>query len=408
MVTAPAVHTPPTVVARRKKSAKRAYLILGGLAAAVVAAYYIHGYMTRNLVSTDDAQVDADVVPIAARVGGVVQKMNVKDNDLVQPDKDGKLPVLAQLDPADYQAKVAAATAERDAAQAAFDSAQLQVKIAQTTVHGGVTSAQAQVAGSSAAVTAAQAQVAMAQAQVERAKAELTKAENDLARAKTLHDQGAITGRELEAAQTARDSAKAVLDGAQASLAGARGMQSNAAAQVAAAQGRLQQTTPEQEQIDQAVKAAQLAGARLDSAKAQLALAQLQAGYTEVRAPVPGFVSKLAAHDGQLVQPGQTLLMLVPTQTYVVANFKETQIDRIKPGQTVDVSVDAIPGKTFTGVVDSVAPGTGARFSLLPPDNATGNFVKVVQRVPVKIRWKDASPPELRAGLSAEVTIHLE
>ncbi len=402
------VGTPAAVAGKRKKNAKRAYLILGGLAAAVVATYYIHDYMTRNLVSTDDAQIDADVVPISARVGGVIRKMNAKDNVAVVKDPKGALPTLVQIDRVDYDAKVAAASAEEKAAEAALASANVQLQIAHSTAKGGTTQAQAQIAGSAAAAQAASAQVGAAQATVARAKTELAKAESDLARAQKLHDQGAITGRELEAAQTARDSARAVLDGANASLAAARGMQSNASAQVAMAQGKLQQTTPEQEQIDQAQAAVNAATARVDSAKAQLLIATMQADYTAIAAPAEGYVSRLAAHEGQLVQPGQTLMMLVPSDTYVIANFKETQIGRIRPGQLVDISVDAISGKTFTGVVDSIAPGTGARFSLLPPDNATGNFVKVVQRVPVKIRWKEPPGAELRAGLSAEVTIHLE
>src|SRR5262245_47982588 len=227
------VGTPPAAVARRKKNAKKAYLLLGGLAAAVVAAYYVHGYMTRNLVSTDDAQIDADVVPIAARVGGVIEQMKVHDNDLVAPDpKDPQkaLPVLAVIDERDFQAKRAAAAAEEKAAQAAAEAALLQGQIVRSTLSGGTTSAKAQVASSSAAVTSAAAQVAAAAAQVERARAELAKAEADLARARTLHDQGAITGRDLEAAQTARDTAKAAVDAAQAGLAAARGMQSSASA----------------------------------------------------------------------------------------------------------------------------------------------------------------------------------
>jgi membrane fusion protein (multidrug efflux system) len=393
---------------KKKKSAMRAYLILGGLAGAVVAAYYIHGYMTRNLVSTDDAQIDADIIPIAPKVGGVIAKMKVHDNDLIVPDKDGKLPVLVQIDRRDLDAKVTAATADRDAAKLAVDAATIQLGIAKATVHGGTATAKAAVSGSSAAEQAAAAQVAAAQAQIAGAKATLAKAEADLARTKTLHDQGAMTGRELENAQAARDSAKAAVDGAQAGLAAARSNQSNASAQVAAAQGRLAQTTPEQDQIDAATTAAKLASAKLDAAEAALAIAIMQRDYTDVPAPVAGYVSKLGAHEGQLVSAGQTLLMLVPSDTYVIANFKETQIDRIKPGQKVDISVDAVSGKTYEGVVDSIAPGTGARFSLLPPDNATGNYVKVVQRVPVKIKWKGPPGAELRAGLSAEVTIHLE
>jgi len=136
--------------------------------------------------------------------------------------------------------------------------------------------------------------------------------------------------------------------------------------------------------------------------------AKLQRSYATVTAPQDGTVSKLAAHAGQAVAPGQALLMIVPNDTYVVANFKESQVGKMKPGNVVDIEIDALPGEEFEGVIDTISPATGARFSLIPPDNATGNFVKVVQRVPVKIRWRKAAPPNIRAGLSAEVVVHLD
>ncbi|HWU86530.1 MAG TPA: HlyD family secretion protein, partial [Kofleriaceae bacterium] len=166
---------------------------------------------------------------------------------------------------------------------------------------------------------------------------------------------------------------------------------------------------PVERQVAAAVAAANLATARVQSAKAALELAKLQLGYTEVRAPIAGYVSKLGAHEGQLVTGGATLLMIVPVKTYVIANFKETQLERIRAGDPVEISVDALGGGALRGKVESVSPATGARFSLMPPDNATGNFVKVVQRVPVKIAWDDGQDlSQLQAGLSAEVKVHLQ
>jgi membrane fusion protein, multidrug efflux system len=395
-----------TVVAPipKKKKATRAYLMLAGLAGAALGIYFIHGYITRNEVDTDDAQVDADVVPISTRVGGVILKMDVQDNQKIEAGM-----VIGLIDDADYKAKVAAAQADLDAATAQAASADAQVDITKSTSVGGLSSAKAMLAGQGASVRSAAAQVDAAVAQVARAKAELVKNQADLDRAKKLHDAGAVSGASLETAQAGRDSAQAALDAANANLAAARDAQSQASSRVAEAQGRVEQSTPVDRQIAASVAAAALAHARVDSAKAALDIAKLQLGYTKIVAPVGGTVSRLAAHEGQMVQPGSMLVMIVPATTYVVANFKETQLDRIRAGDPVEVSVDAFGGSKLTGKVQSVSAGTGARFSMMPPDNATGNFVKVVQRVPVKIAW-DANQDlsQLHAGLSVEVKVHLQ
>jgi membrane fusion protein (multidrug efflux system) len=387
--TEPKLAPPP-----RKKKAMRAYLVLALLAGGVVAIYFIHGFLTRNEVKTDDAQVDADVTPVSSRVSGVVLKMHVTDNQEV---KAGQL--IAEIDPADYNAKVVAAQADLDAATAQAEAADAQVRIVESTSKGGLSSAKAQQMGASAAVAAAS---------VARAKTELVKAQGDYDRAKKLHDAGAITGQQFDAAVAARDSAAAAVDQANANLAAAKEQQAAAQTRVAEAQGHVQQSAPIDQQVAAAEASAKLAHARVDAAKAALDLAKLSASYTKIIAPSDGFVSKLAVHDGQMVQPGTVICMVVPKTTYVVANFKETQISRIRPGDDVDVELDALSG-TRHGKVASIAAGTGARFSLVPPDNATGNFVKVVQRVPVKILW--ATPQDgagLQAGLSAEVTVHLQ
>lgn len=387
----------------RKRKARRAYLVLAGLAGGALAVYFIHGYLTRDEVATDNAQVDADVVPIAARTGGVIVRMNVTDHQRVEAGT-----VIAEIDAADYAQRVSAAEAEVEAALAQGDGADAQVEIVKSTSAGGLSSARAQVRGSSASVRSAGAQIDAAAAGLARAKVDLAKALSDYQRTKKLHDEGAMTGQALEAMQSARDAAQAAVDAAAANLAGARDQRALSESRVAEAEGRLVQSTSVDRQVAAAMAAARLAHARVDGARVALELAKLQLSYTKITAPVAGFVSKLAVHQGQMVQPGTTLLLLVPATTYVVANFKETQLDRVRPGDQVDVSIDALSGKTLHGNVASISPATGARFSLIPPDNATGNFVKVVQRVPVKIVWKDGEDlAGLRAGLSAEVKVHL-
>jgi len=394
------VDVPP----KPKKRALRAYLLLGGLALAAIAVYFIHGYLTRNEVSTDDAQVDADVVPLSARVGGVIKKMYVEDNQRVEAGA-----VIAEIDPGDLAANVAAAKAELEAATAQAESADAQIDVVKSSSAGGLSSAKAQLQGNSASVRSAAAQVQAAQASLARAQAESTKAQGDYDRAKKLHDAGAVSGQALEAAVVARDSAKASVDAANAMLAAARDAESQAEAHVAEARGHVEQSGTVERQVTSATAAAHLAHARVDAAQAKLDLAQLQLGYTKITAPVAGYASKLAVHEGQLIQPGALIMMIVPARTYVIANFKETQIERIRINDTVDVSIDALGGRTFHGKVASLAPGTGARFSMMPPDNATGNFVKVVQRVPVKITFVEGEDTSaLHAGLSAEVKVHLQ
>jgi membrane fusion protein (multidrug efflux system) len=386
----------------KKNKALRAYIVLGLLASSALAAYFIHGFLTRDEVSTDDAQVDADVVPIASRVGGVVVELDVQDNAPIKAKQ-----TLAVIDQADYQAKLAAAKADLAAAQAQAEAADSQVDIVKSTAAGGLSSARAQLTGTGASVQSARAQVQAASAQVARATTELTKAESDLNRATKLHDQGAITAQDLETAQTAHDGARANLDSANASLASARDQQAVAESRIAEAQGKVQQSAPVDQQVAAAVAQAKLAHARADSSQSAVKLAELQLGYTTITAPVDGYASKLAVHTGQLIQPGTMLVMVVPAKSYVVANFKETQIERIRAGNPVDITIDALGG-TFHGKVASLSAATGARFSMMPPDNATGNFVKVVQRVPVKIALDDDQDLSgLHAGLSAEVTVHL-
>lgn len=383
-----------------RTGAARAYLILGIIATAAVATYVIYSRLTADLVSTDDAQVDADVTPVTTRVPGVVHRLEVEDNQAVTKGQ-----LLVEIDPVDYEAQLRAAQAELEATQAQAEAADLQVEIVKSMSSGNLRSARARLQGSSASVRAAAAKVEAMTATVERAKTQLAKSESDLARAKRLHERNAITTVNLEASQLARDTAAATLAQEQAQLRAAGNQQQLARTMVGQAKGALEQSTPVDQRVAVATADAKLAHARAQSATARVELARLSLEHTKILAPVAGSISRLALREGQLVQAGSLVSMIVPADTYVIANFKETEVARIHPGDAAEVSVDAVGG-TWPAEVVSISPGTGARFSLMPPNNATGNFVKVVQRVPVKLAWKaGAKHEEMRAGMSAEVEI---
>ncbi|HEX8108681.1 MAG TPA: HlyD family secretion protein [Kofleriaceae bacterium] len=388
-------------LAARRRRAKNAYLILAVIAAAVAVLWFGHHWWTHGKQDTDDAQVEADVVPIAPRVGGVIKTARVHDNQMVKAGD-----VLFEIDPVDLDVEVARCEAELQAAQAQQSAAEAQVGVVQSSSTGGLSSARAALTGAGASVRSAEEAMRAAQAAVERAKADLATAESDLKRQQDLFAQKAGTRHDVEHAQQARDVAKASLDAANAQLAMARDQHNLAQARVAEAEGHVTQSTPVDQAVASAQASAKLAAARVTAAQVALDKAKLQRSYATVVAPAAGRISRLGAHAGQQVMAGQPLLMLVPVDSYVIANFKESQVGRMKAGDPVDIEIDAYSGETFHGVVDTVSPATGARFSMIPPDNATGNFVKVVQRVPVKILWSSPPGVAMLPGLSAEVTVH--
>jgi membrane fusion protein (multidrug efflux system) len=393
--------TPVVVPAPARGRRRRPFLILGVIAAVVLVGATVYSVMTGGRESTDDAQVTSDMVPIGARVSGAIARVHVVEN---QPVKRGEL--LVEIDPADYETRVRQAEAELETARAQAAAADAQVRIVDATSKGGFATARAALSGSTAGVLGADAQLAASKAAAARSDAELRKAELDLGRAKTLAQANALPARDLDAAQIAFETARAAKAQADAQVALAQESRRSAQSRVGEAQGRLNQSAPIEPQIAAARANADLAAARVRAAEAALAMAKLQLGYTKVVAPADGYASKLTAHEGQLVSMGQPVLELVPFQTYLIANFKETQIGKMRPGQPVTIEIDALPGQKIEGRVESLSGGTGASFSLLPADNATGNFVKVVQRVPVRIAWAHA-PTDLglRAGLSADVTV---
>jgi membrane fusion protein (multidrug efflux system) len=314
----------------------------------------------RSHQSTDNAQVDGHIVPVLAKVGGYVKTVNVNENDRV---KAGQL--LVELDDADYRVRLQQAQADLAAAEA--------------TGGGGGFSGQAQ-----AQVQSAAGQRAALDAQIGAARANANKADADLARARELVSKQIISQQQLDAARAAADVAHANLLAAERQAAAAGGTVNTAEAGV------------------------RVAGARTLATRAAAENAQLQLDYTKITAPASGEVSRKQVEVGQLVSPGQPLLSIVAdTGIFLTANFKETQLAKIRPGQPVEFEIDAYGSCVGEGTVASVSGATGAKFALLPPDNATGNFTKVVQRVPVRIAVTKPCPGyTLRPGLSANVHVN--
>jgi membrane fusion protein (multidrug efflux system) len=395
----------------------RRVLVIGGVILLVLIAVGAWLWATAGQESTDDAQVDAHLTPIAARVGGSVLRVPVADNQEVHAGA-----VLVEIDPRDYEVVVERARAELADAKATALAAGANVPITSTTVASNVTTARGGVEQAAAAVEeatrgieAAEARLATAQARQRETDASAAKTARDVERFKGLLDKDEISQQQFDAAVAAADASRATADSARAQIAEAQAgirvaqsrlMQSRAGEERARAELRTAQTAPEQVAATRARAAS--AEARVQQFQANVRQAELNLEYTTVKAPVRGIVSRKAAQVGQVVQPGQPLMTVIPLdQVWITANFKETQIDGMRPGQPVTVKVDAYGGREFKGRVDSMAAATGSRFSLLPPDNATGNFVKVVQRVPVKIVLEEGQDPEhlLRPGMSVVPTV---
>ncbi len=352
--------------------------------------------------STDDAQIDGHIAPIAARVGGTVVAVNVGDNQEV---KSGA--VLVRLDDTDYKVALQHAEADLAEAQAQAQVAREGVPITTTTTASGLSSAAAGVTRDEAGVAAAQSRLDAARARLREATASDTRLQRDLERARTLVDKDEISRQQFDAAVAAAASARASVDAVQASVTEAEHARSQANDALLQAQAELRsaRTAPNQVAIMRAREAS--AEAKVQQAQAVVEQARLALGYTTVTAPTDGVVSRKTVQVGETVQTGQPLLALVPLDdVWVTANFKETQLRHMHPGQRAVVEVDTY-GRSYRGRVDSIAAATGARFSVLPPENATGNYIKVVQRIPVKIVLDRGQDPEhlLRPGMSVVPTV---
>jgi membrane fusion protein (multidrug efflux system) len=383
-----------------------------------VAGLVVWLWVTAGRESTDDAQVDAHVTQIAARVGGTVLKVHVDDNRVVEAGA-----TLVEIDPRDYQVAVDKARAALADADAAALAAEANVPITTQSASSNLTTAQGGVAQSASAVAAAQKQVEAAHARVSSAQAKLREQEataaktaRDVERFRGLLAKDELSQQQFDAASAAADAAKAAADSARAQVVEAQAgvlvaesalAQAQTGERQAEATLRSAQTAPDQ--VKQTHARAEAARAMVKQAKAALEQAELNLQYATIKAPVSGVASRRSVEVGQVVQAGQPLLAIIPLDNvWVTANFKETQLKDMRPGQRATIKVDAYGSRTFYGKVDSIAAATGARFSMLPPENATGNFVKVVQRVPVKIVLDPGqnADHELRPGMSVVPTVY--
>src|SRR5262245_3125328 len=406
--------------------------------------YYLHA---RAYETTDDAFIDGSVVQISPKVGGYAIKVAVQDNQHVR-----KGDLLVEIDSRDYENRAQQARAQLQAAQSRQKAAQLSLALTRVTTSAGVQQAsaglnqarstvesrEAQLGAFTNQVTRAHAQVttqlnnvAQSKAQLAAAEAEAVRAQADAERYQQLFAKDEVSRQQLDAAQTTARSATAKAEAAKAAVASAESLVAELQASERAAQetlrqsqsqvgesramvgeaaGKLAEANAAPQQI--AVSRAQVdtAGADIAQAQTTLAQAELDLSHTKIYAPEDGVVTKKAVVEGALLNPGQPLLAIVPDELYVTANFKETQLTWMRPGLPVEIRVDAYPGKTFWGKVDSIQAGSGAAFSLLPPENATGNYVKVVQRVPVKIVFTEAPDKNfpLGPGMSVEPEVKVK
>jgi membrane fusion protein (multidrug efflux system) len=408
---------------------------------AVLVAFGILGwggwawYRSGTEVSTDDAYVEGTISPVSAKVAGHIVEQLVRDNQAVRANE-----ILLRVDPRDYEAKRDQAKATVAVAEANVRAARAELPLARETTRSqvdevravlegsrvGVRSSESAVDETRARLEAKRAAAAASRADVTAAESAQRKARRDLERMQALMKNDYVSRRDFDDATAALEVADATLEAARRRLSSLEKEIQQTEAEVASrvlgieqarqrvaeVRGTLARAESQQQTVS--VKMAELARAEalLRSAQADLAVAELNLEHCVVRAPIDGVVSKRSVEVGQIVQPGQPLLALVPlNDVWVIANFKETQLTRIRPGQRAEVRVDSFPGVAFVGTVNSISAGTGSRFSLLPPENATGNWVKVVQRVPVKILLEakaDGNPQALRAGMSAVVTVRLK
>ncbi|HEV2489232.1 MAG TPA: HlyD family secretion protein [Candidatus Acidoferrales bacterium] len=398
-----------------QKQRLRRALLVAGTAAAIVAlglwAYY------RNRETTDDAQVNGHIIPVASKVYGDVAEILVKDNQQVTKGE-----VMVRLDPRDYQAKVDEAQAALDLAVAKARAARVNVPLTSETTQSGTADASAEQAAADANYEQAKlaleqastSGLAYAEATVQKRQAENQRAQADLVRMKPLAAKNEISQQQYDAFVAGADVAKSNLDAAQQDLALAQQNVAVRQSEVAAAKAKVEQARAgitsakaNLKQVTISSAGAASALAQVEQAQANLESAKLNLSYTTIVAPENGTVTNKAVEVGQVLQPGQGILVLIPlNDVWVTANFKETQLANVRSGDRAEIHVDMY-GKTFAGHVDSVAGATGSRLSLLPPENATGNYVKVVERIPVKILL-DPIPPDqaiLRPGMNVEATI---
>ena len=376
---------------------------IGAILLVIVGAIFAWRYFS-SYESTDDAQVDGHLMPLSARISGYISKVNVDDNQYVTAGT-----VLAEIDPKDYQAVVDKAQADLADAIATAQSAGINVPITNVSTTSQVSASEADVVNAQAGISAAQQQYDAAEAQLTQAQANDVKAQDDLVRYKQLVDKQEVSQQLYDQALAAAKASTSSVAAAQASASAAEQQVGQAKAKLAEAEANLRASQTGPQQVASTRARARSAEAVVQQKQAALETAQLNLGYTKIYAPVDGVVMK-NAEKGMNVQPGQQLFTTVPLDdVWFTANFKETQLHYMRPGQRAEIHVDA-NGRTYKGHVDSIAGSSGARTSLLPPENATGNYVKVVQRIPVKIVLDPGENKDhyLRLGMSVEPKVYVK
>ncbi len=388
-----------------RKKGRRRFIVIGVVAVLIVGALLFWWHST-YYEDTDDAQVDGHLIQVSARVAGQVIKVNVEQNQFVQAGT-----LIAEIDPKDFEVAVQQDEASLASAEANFEAARVNIPLIGVNTRSTLSSAGSGVQTANSTVKQAQGQLEAAQAQVEQADANNVKAQLDLQRYTPLVAKDVISKQQFDATVATANAAKAALVGAKANEVAAEDAVRIARDRVAQAQADLRnaQTGPDQLRIQKA-KADQ-AAAQVQQARAALAQAKLNLSYTHIVAPVNGIITKKSLEVQQNVSVGQNLMTLVSLDDiWITANFKETQLRMMRPGQAVKIHVDAY-GRDYDGKVTQIGGATGSMLSLFPPENATGNYVKVVQRIPVRIDLVNRNEDQdrlLRPGLSVEPTVRVK
>ena len=381
---------------------RRRMVILSVVLVVLVGGFFLWRYLT-SYESTDDAQVDVHLYPVSARISGYVVKVNVDDNQYVQ-----KGAVLVEIDPRDYEVAVAQAKANLASAEATAQSLNITVPITSVATESQLKFTASDVDNAAAGIVAAEKQLTAAHAQLEQAEANDVKAQDDLHRYKLLVDKQEVAAQIYDQALAAAKASTATVAAARANEAAAQQAVQQAQSRLVGSQANHQSAETGPQQVSSTRARARAAIADVEQRRAALAQAELNLQYTKIIAPVTGEVNKTVV-VGLNVVPGQQLLTVVPLdEVWITANFKETQLRHMRVGQKAKVHVDST-GRTVRGHVDSIAGATGPLFSLLPPENATGNYVKIVQRIPVKIVLESGEnrDRQLRPGMSVEPKVFL-
>jgi membrane fusion protein, multidrug efflux system len=385
-----------------RKRSRRRWIILGSLIALAIAGVFLEHYLS-GFESTDDAQVDVHLYPVSARISGYVEKVNVDDNQWVNEGS-----TLVEIDPKDYEVALARAQATLDTSAATARSLNIDVPVSSVDTSSQLEFTSSDIRNAKAAIEAAEKEAAAAEARVLEARAENVKAQDDVTRYRLLLAKEEVAKQVYDHAYAGAATDAAAVAAAEADEAAAQQAVQEAESRLVEAEARYENAQAGPQRVASTRARASSAAADVQQKEAAVEQAELNLGYTRIPAPVTGEVTKKVV-VGLNVEPGEQLLTVVPLdQVWITANFKETQLKHMRVGQRAKIELDS-NGRTYNGHVDSIAGGTGPIFSLLPPENATGNYVKIVQRVPVKIVLDPGEnrDHQLRPGMNVEAKVYL-